>query len=203
MDIKVGYICKVMNYEQVYTTYGDFATKAGHPDIDIKKYVKAGCRTKVLGKEVRVLYLGLHENNKTEIVAIVETINSPEYLKFVIGCYGLAITDVRECIGNPETESYLFIERYLSGKPLNKAIPDKLVNELLIDAIILKNPLDIQYISPFLLKKDHYERILRKDGGLLGLIPYERRSLELCKLAIKDEVYAKKFIPQELKSLVE
>jgi len=78
-------------------------------------------------------------------------------------------------------------------------IPDEYVTETLIDAIILKNPMDIEFIKAELLTDKHFIKILLKDGGLLGLIPIERRTLGLCKVAIENEEYAEKFIPKKLK----
>jgi len=95
-----------------------------------------------------------------------------------------------------------FLEFYLSGKPLKEPVLDDFASEALIDAIINQNPIDIQYINAILLTDAKYEEVLKKDGGLLGIIPLERRTLLLCKVAVKEESYAERFVPVELKSLV-
>jgi len=62
--------------------------------------------------------------------------------------------------------------------------------------------MDIQFVNTTLLTDAHYIKVLSKDGGLLGLIPEERRTRELCMIAVENESYAEKFIPENLKSLV-
>jgi len=103
---------------------------------------------------------------------------------------------------NVEEMVDLIIEEYMSGKAFIMTIPDRFVNEQLIDAIILKNPMDIQFVSEKLLSDENYKKVLNEDGVLLGLIPEPRRTLELCQVAISSDAYAIKFVPEILKSLV-
>ena len=189
--VKVGDICKVVNDSFTYPTYDDFARKAGHIDIANNDYFEDEV---VKGMQVRVLYIAPHEYESRIILAIVETTNSPKYFKFIISVKGLIL--VRECVLNT------VVQDYLSGIPLTRIIPDIFVDELLIQAIIGRNPLDLQYINATLLTDKHYKSVLRKDGGLLGLLPEARRTLSLCRIAIKEEPYAQKFIPEELRCSV-
>jgi len=53
-----------------------------------------------------------------------------------------------------------------------------------------------------LLIDGDYKKVLYKDGGLLGLIPEDRRSIELCRIAVGEEPYAEKFVPEELRIFI-
>jgi len=201
-ELKFGDVCKVINEKLVYTWYDRFAFDAGHNDINTNKYVKAGCESIVYGKHFRVLYTAPHGVKPNITIAIVETMNTPIYLKFMIDVKGLLGPSYYKGIAEGKRRRDCFLEDYSFGKLLTKKIPDEYVNELLIQTIIGKNPMDIQYVSPWLLTDEHYKNVLSKDGGLLGLISIERRNLLLCKIAILEEPYAEKFVPEELKSLV-
>jgi len=190
-EIELGDMCSVINSNHLYSNLYEFSNEAGHPDIEENKYVTLRNDTIIKDKKVRVLFLGRTNSkyNRDAIVAIVETVNNPEYLKFMINTKGLEVLES-------------FIEEYLSGGTLKETVPNKYVTDSLIEAIILKNPMDSQFICSKLLTDEHYKKILRKDGGLLGLLPIYRRTLELCKIAIEEEPYAEKFIPNKLRSLV-
>jgi len=190
VEVRIGGIYKVIEANLVYQSYDEFAINAGHADIISNKDITRENFTKTQDRIVRVLYIGRHFRKTTEIIAIVETIDGIDDLKFMIDINGLEIA------------SSSFVQEYLSNKKLNEMIPDYCIDELFIDAIVLKNPMDIQYINTTLLTDDHYKRVLCKDGGLLGLIPEERRTLELCKIATLEEPYAETFVPERFKSLV-
>jgi len=195
IEIKVGDICKVIDVGCTYLAYDDFAIKAGYLELVHNYCLNEENCLEVAGSEVRVLYIGPHEYNQADMLAIVETIeNNLSYFKFIINVEGLKLRTAKS------TNS--FLEDYLAGRKLKELIPDKYVSELLIDAIIEKNPMDIEFIKAGFLSDEHYRKVLHKDGGLLGLIPNRRRTLELCKIAIEDEAYAKLFIPKKLKRLV-
>jgi len=193
-EFKVENICKVINTGFIYTLYDKFALDAGHADIVEKRYLNNENFGMVFEEYVRILHIGVHPNKEEEIVAIVETVDSPSYSKFMIAVAGLE--------GISRGFMISFVEEYLNGNSLSEKVPNGYVCELLITAIVVKNPMDIQYISPNLLTDENYRSILRKDGGLLGLLPESRRTLALCKLAVREEPYAERFIPENLKSLV-
>jgi len=203
-EIELGDICRVMSINCLYSNFFKFSNEAGHPDIEEKRYVTLKNDNIIKNLKVRILFLGhtMSINLGDTIVAIVETINNPEYLKFMISTRGLGFLESKKSVAE---KAELFINKYLSGKSIKEKIPDEyLVNRvMLIFDIIRENPMDIQYISPNLLTNEHYKKVLQKDGGLLGLLPEERRTLELCKVAVLEEPYAKKFVPEELKSLVD
>jgi len=210
LGLEVGDICDVIHSGKVYTQNSTFARNAGHGDIVSKEYVNRHNYELTVGRTVRILYMGCHQDYEAIMLAIVETIDSP-YLKFIMNIVGLG----------PSREKLIdssFVEEYLAesqGIPLNitfrkwlslesvvEIIPDTYSTKLLIGAITWRNPMDIQFVNPDLITDEHYERILHKDGGLLGLIPEERRTLKLCQLAMLNEEYAIKFVPDNLKSLV-
>jgi len=203
-EIEVGDVCIVKNSAFTYYTYAEFVAEAGHPDINTEKYVTLKTASIIEGRKVRVLYLKQNPYktlaSEPEMLAIVECIDFGVYLKFLLVTKGLAKLYSKEALVKDNLD--LFFRKYLFGKELKESIPDVLVNERLLEAITIKNPIDIEFVNPNLLTDDHYKRILCRDGGLLGLIPEERRTLELCKLAISEEEYAVKFVPEGLKSLV-
>jgi len=198
-ELKIGDIYKVVDSSCIfYVVSGKFILnkcefKFKHPDLVVKDYVTATNYESVYGKAVRILDIGIDKDRKMALLAIVETIDSPIYLKFFIR-FRLGLKFLND--------DGRRLKGYLSGEQVIEKIPDVYVGEDLIEAIILKNPLDLQYINPNLLSAEHYKRILLKDGGLLGLIPKERRTVDLCKIAIDNEDYAKRFIPEKIKSLV-
>jgi len=197
-EISIGDICKVADTGCVYRVENQFTIRNTefqyeHPDLMAKNYItNENCNT-VRGKAVRVLDIGPDKRQREILLAIVETIDDPEYMKFLIRLGG-GLKFV-----NDDGKS---LKEYLAGELANEEISGIVASEALIDAIIDKNPLDLQYIKTKLLTDDHYKRVLLKDGGLLGLIPIKRRSLELCQVAITEEVYAERFIPRKIKSLV-
>ena len=195
----VGDICIVKHPGKVYCEFYEFSNDAGHPDIEENKYVQSGFDSAIMDSEVRVLYVKTLVRRDLTL-AIVETIDATVYLKFIIEADGLK--QVRSKKQDFQRNINLFVDKYLSGKFLKEMIPDELINDSVIRVIFLKNPMDIQYINPKLLSDDHYKRVLYKDGGLLGLVPEVRRTLELCKIAIAEEPYAEKFVPERFKSLV-
>jgi len=194
-NIKVGDICHVINSGLVYPSYREFAIEAGHPDMITEEYVEYSNSKTVGGKIVKVLYIGVHCMYSNLPLAVVEIVDKPSGLKFIIEVEGLSI-DMDRTI-------HQFVDEYLSGKPIGEKIADERVSKFLIQAIILNNPMDIQFVSEKLITDEDYARVLKKDGGLLGIIPEARRTLELCNLAIKNEEYAERFIPERFKSLVE
>jgi len=194
LDLKIGDICKVVQAWHLYLSYDKFAIKAGHADIVSNRYITKNNYKTIKNRLVRVLYIENCDYDVFTILAIVETFDNLPYAKFVINTEGLSPS--LDGLNNS------FVNKYLEGKPLTEMISNECVSESLIDAIIGKNPMDIRYINSTLLSDDHYKRVLGKDGGLLGLIPIERRTLGLCKLAIKDEPYAETFVPENLKNLV-
>jgi len=195
LELKVGDFCKVANAGRIFTTYDEFAINAGHTDFEDGRYINQKNYPLAQDRVVRILFIGPHKDELREPVAIVETIEGDsEYFKFMISIGGLVIT--KEAFVNS------IVQAYLSGIPIFKTIPDDYVTSKLIDAIIHKNPMDIQFISSILLKDEHYRQVLCKDGGLLGVIPIRRRTLELCRIAFLEEPYAEKFIPENLRSLV-
>jgi len=199
-DIREGDICEVVNSGGIYPAYKNFAIKAGHSDMVANiEYVKLNWG-ETLGKTVRVLYIGRHEDESCVTLAIVEVINSPLKMKFIINTTGLKMKELNG--SEPTVEMIYFLEEYLLGKKLSQIVPDEYVRESLIEAIFLKNPLDIQYINSTRLTDEHYKRMLCKDGGLLGLIPEARRTMKLCKIAVENEAYAERFVPEKLKLLV-
>jgi len=193
-NLKIGDACRILNAGRIYLTFDEFAIRTGHSDIAYNKYVTSDNHLSLQGNLVHVLYVGLHEKEFRGPVAIVETLGSPWYSKFIIATRGLGKT------GKGIVDSVK--EAYLQGKPPTEIIPNFFVDRYLIQAIINENPLDLQYINDKLLTDDNYREVLFRDGGLLGIIPEERRTLELCQIAILDELYAEKFIPEELRSLV-
>jgi len=197
MKVNVGDVCKVINCWAVYVKYHKFARMAGHPDLISENYIKYGKTGIVSDKTVRVLYIGQHHRLFDKTIAVVETIDSEVYLKFMISIDGLELTNEKSPINLTE---------YLSGKPLTEIIDDYYISQSFIDAIIDRNPMDLQYLSFTVLidvlKASDYERVLRLDGGLLGLLPESRRTLELCRIAIENEPYAKRFVPKYLKGFV-
>jgi len=202
MGFSIGDICKVIDTGLIYTSFDRFAEKAGHPDIIANMYINDDNCSLAFDEKVRVLYVGPHQFDTATMLAIVETIDSPKYLKFIIECKGLKLTDDTAKLYELEKKIQLVLKGYLEGKIIKKMIPDRFVSELLITAMITKNPMDIQFVRDTLLTDKHYERMLYKDGGLLGLISPKRRTLELCSIAVKEEEYAMKFVPQKLRSLV-
>ena len=199
--VEAGDICRVTNDNRIYPFYYQFSNDAGHPDIQEKNYVTFKDDFIIKNEEVRVLFSKQNpENSQREIIAIVETIDNPVYLKFMIGETGLELISSKRI--ELQKNINLFVENYLSGKLLKEKVPDEYVCEFLLKAIVLTNPMDIQYVNTNLLTDEHYKRVLLEDGGLLGLLPVERRTLDLCKLALAEEPYAEKFIPEELKSLI-
>jgi len=62
-----------------------------------------------------------------------------------------------------------------------------------------KNPYNFEKL------KDEYQtialckKIVSLDGGLLGLVPEDRRTLEVCQIAVENEPFATTFIPKALK----
>jgi len=196
--IEVGDICVVEDIEYIHTAYFEFSNEAGHPDIQEKKYLKGSNYSIVDAKEVRVLFVKKITTRANNIVAIVETTNNSEYLKFIINIKGLTLSQKK----SEEEDFKGFIAEYLSGKPITGMIPHKYVNKLLMKTIIQKNPMDIQFVKHNLITTEFYKQVLVKDGGLLGLIPEERRTLELCRLAVSEEPYAETFVPERFKSLV-
>jgi len=102
---EIGDICKVINDGRVYPEYDKFALDAGHLDIATERYVENGNSSIVLDKDVKVLYIGQHEYFPTIMVAIVETVDSPVYLKFMIDIEGLETTYRKSAIDS-------FIEDY-------------------------------------------------------------------------------------------
>jgi len=189
--IEVGDVCNVINVGRLYSTFDTFAISSGYPEIITNPHVSS---EKISGKEVRVLYLEQNPSvyNK-EIIAVVETTESP-YLKFMIGTRGLKL--------NINKLADLVLEKYLLVKTLKMTVSDECVTKLLIETIIDNNPLDIEFINSNLISDDDYRNVLRKDGGLLGIIPEDRRNLELCKIAVTEELYAIKFVLENLRSLV-
>jgi len=189
--IEVGSICRVINTEMIYLSFNEFARNAGQEDI---LHIKRESTPLLDGKIVRVTYLGPHNTTSgCKILAIVETGLGLKYMRFIINIEGLK--SVKQITIDSASEEYL------SGKPLKEKVPNACVSKALIEAIIARNPMDLQFIDVLFLTDDHYRRILIKDGGLLGLIPEKRRTLELCRLAVENEEYAKNFIPANLKSL--
>jgi len=197
-SFKVGDICKVIDTGRIYTTYDEFAIKARHNDIVEKRYVACGGSKVAFNKIVRILYIKNHPTIKDRLLTIVETIDDTLYLKFIINVEGLELANIVN-----EESRFLekYIEYHLTGQRLIKMIPDMFVGERLIEYMVLSKPMDIQYINPNLIKDADYGKLLRKDGGLLGLIPEDRRTLELCEIAIGEEEYAVRFIPEKLKGL--
>jgi len=189
-EVKVGDICLVTSSWHIYTEPNEFTAKAGHLDIDEERYVDENNAYSFLDKEVRVLYVARIYPESDYLGVIVETTDSLNYSKFMINPRGLTAVNK------------LFIKEYLLGKRITEMIPDKYVNESLTDAILLRNPLDIQYVNADLITDGVYIGLVKKDGGLLGLIPEERRSQHLCALAYYNEPYAMRFIPEAMKSLV-
>ena len=198
VEVRIGGIYKVIEANLVYQSYDEFAINAGHADIISNKDITRENFTKTQDRIVRVLYIGRHFRKTTEIIAIVETIDDTLYLKFIINVEGLELANIVN-----EESRFLekYIEYHLTGQRLIKMIPDMFVGERLIEYMVLSKPMDIQYINPNLIKDADYGKLLRKDGGLLGLIPEDRRTLELCEIAIGEEEYAVRFIPEKLKGL--
>jgi len=198
-EIEVDSICVITNSGNAIVGNDEFAINSGHSDIVEKKYINKFTRFIIFGKTVRVLYIKTNPLDLSETITIVETIDSrpSTYLKFMVNIKGL-----KKKKTHGEILSAEFLKEYLSGKEIIKQIPDDCITELTIGAIIFKNPLDIQFVSEGLVSDVHYMQVLRKDGGLLGLIPANRRTLELCRVAIKEEPFAEKFIPEELRCLV-
>jgi len=193
IEIKVGFICKVENPVLIHCNISKkFVTNAGHADIATKKYVTVENYLAPLNENVRVLYIGVRDINPNITIAIVETVDSLKYLKFAISIKGLTYEGLSE----------LFLESYLIGTVLDEMVPDNYVNEVLIEAIALRNPMDIEFVNADLLSDGDYKQILCRDGGLLGLVPEDRRNLELCQVAVEEEPYAETFVPERLKSLV-
>jgi len=203
-QVEIGDIYKVVNCLYVYNGHDDFAIKAGHLDLLVNKCFTNGDKRHVYDKLVRVLYIGSTDKQPMKMIAIVEMVDNPEHLKFMIDPAGLKFEEQgwsRDERTAKQRRDYL-LEDYLLGKPLTEKVPDYCVDALLIKAIVNRNPLDLQYINATLLSDKIYARVLRKDGGLLGLVPEERRTLTLCEIAIFEEQYAERFIPQKLRSLV-
>jgi len=200
VEIEVGDVCMVKDATYISSEFDELAIETGHIDIVTEKYVTLKNYNKVNGREVRVLIVKQNKHQPLDMVAIVETIDSLVYLKFVIRTKGLDIGCNNKEYVQKRRDS--FLEKYILGKPVSKAIPDECVDTLLIKLITRRNPMDMQFINPNLLTDEDYGRMLRQDGGLLGLIPEDRRSLELCQIAIKNEDYAETFIPSKFKSLV-
>jgi len=186
-NVVIGDICEVIRLESIFDKKAPIFSTAIKED---GRYEQYDGKAVVLHEEVRILYIA--RNKK---IILIETINNPKLSKCLIDIKGLKF--IREA-----SPSEVYVKEYLLGKTITKMVPDKRVSEELIDAIILKSPMDIQFIKAKLLSNDHYSRVLLKDGGLLGLIPEKRRTLELCRLAVLNEEYAEKFVPEELKSLV-
>jgi len=199
VKINVGDICRVINVGDIYTEYDEFAINAGHEDIVTNEYVAGNCQL-MQGKEVRVLYNKPDEGVSCSSLAIVETINGPNYYKFMIGDKGLR--PLYTAKAKAKHRQTLILKEYLAGKILKEPIPDEDVTKFLVDAIVFKNPMDIQFICEALITDKDYENVLLKDGGLLGVVPESRRSLELCQIAVNEEAYAINFVPENLKSLV-
>jgi len=196
--IKIGDICKVINPRLIHTpsnkaTLKYFDLQFEHLDLVDKDYLSNDDKDTVNDRVVRVLDIGTHIDFPKVLVAVVETMDNPVYLKFLI--------QPNEGLMSIDAGAW-YLGKYSAGKPLKEKVPDDCVGDLLIDAIIERNPMDIQYVNTTLLTNEQCKRILRKDGGLLGLFPVKQRTSELCRIAVKEEPYAEKFIPERFKSVV-
>jgi len=197
VDIMVGDICRVKNPSFTHSTFYEFAIEACHPDIATQNYFKDGSVEVLRGKEVRVLFSKKMKSG--DVLVIAETTNNSVYLKFVINTKGLEFVHSKD---DWRQRSLVFIKGYLSGTQVSKTIPDEYICKLVMATLLARHPMDIQFVNEKLVTDDDYTKVLLKDGGLLGIIPEERRTLELCQIAVDEEPYAVRFVPETLRSLV-
>jgi len=205
-EIGIGSICRVNDSECVYTSLTNWAFDNGSPYFNSKRYITSFNYKIVQNRIVRVLNFGRNKMHPNGLSAIVETIDNKEYLTFMILLNGLKLIEADVDCSLFETENKREINasivKSLVNKSLNRNVPDYCADEYFIGRILYRNPLDLQFVNPNLISDEHYKKALYKDGGLLGLIPENRRTLELCKIALENEEYAERFIPEALRSLV-
>jgi len=99
----------------------------------------------------------------------------------------IRIDEIIESVKNNEVSIALIAERYL--------IPSVIL------AIITKNPYNIENIPSMRLIDEDYKLAVSLDGGVLALIPEDRKTLDICKIAVENEPYAKEFVPKHLYNL--
>jgi len=70
---------------------------------------------------------------------------------------------------------------------------------MVVSAIIRSNPYNIEKLPLIQLTDEDYSLAVSLDGGVLALIPEDRKTLDICNVAMENEPYAKEFIPESLK----
>ena len=83
-----------------------------------------------------------------------------------------------------------------------ETLPKKYLISRVIVALININPYNIEKISSISLKEEDYKLAVSIDGGVLALIPEDKKTLDICKIAVENEPYAKAFLPKNLKELL-
>jgi len=84
--------------------------------------------------------------------------------------------------------------------PIKTLTTNQLVPKV-IKAIITTNPYNIEKISSMSLTDEDYKLAVSLDGGVLAFIPEDRKTIELCEIAVKNEQYAEHFVPKHLNKL--
>jgi len=81
-------------------------------------------------------------------------------------------------------------------------IPVSFLDDNLIFEIINKNAYNIEHLPQELLVDKYYLMAVGYDGGLLALVPDEKITIELCKVALENDEIALNFIPEKYKKLL-
>jgi len=95
-----------------------------------------------------------------------------------------------------------FINRINRNEISVESLPEKYLVSSVIVAIITKNPYNIEKLSSIQLTDEDYNLAVSIDGGVLAFVPEERKTLDICKLAIENEPYAREFVPESLNKLL-